>query len=488
MRKLFLLLIFVFAMSIPCFAADAEQMGAFEDGIGLKCHLDADKYLVRVSEREDMAGATETRYRADERFYIFNLKANTKYFIEIQGLKNEKPTEKVKTIGYTKYGDTRPIKVVVNSTTLPSGRCPKIVAVYDESGNKIDKKFAEIVYNTDMYSVGKHELKIEFVGKYSGEKPVSIPYTCLPDNPEIWTHKIKQTSIHFFRESYGDKSPVTLRYSEYPDMRDAKTKTLSGDTTDFTIKGLKKAHTYYMEYYTMENGVKSQTRKLTAYTTGDWSDAKYTKWLLSKVKNAKGKTFTIKLPYALDQDHYFNCMENLQDAYPMYFKAKKYQLVNSGCAVYAISFSQASSDKVKEAKAEEKAIRGYLKGAKKKKGTKAKLWYVNERMTKKCHYDYPAYSFYKKHGSIGKYSYAWKSYGILVKHKGVCESYTRAYNAVANRLGIEAKYYGSSKMNHAWSKVKVGKKWYFVDATWSDCGKKCVKWYFLKKKMHGVRI
>lgn len=491
MRKLFLLLIFVFAMSIPCFAADAEQMGAFEDGIGLKCHLNADKYLVRVSEREDMAGAEAEQYKAEEDFYIFNLKRDAKYYVEIQGIKDGKPTETVKTVAYTKYGDPRQMTVKVDATTL-SESYPRITAVLDENGNTVDKKYANIVYTNGMTSVGKHTMTVKFSGKYSARKPVSIDYMCLPRVSNYKVFYAKKTSICFLRYTFsGGKETITLKYSEYPDMRNAKTKTIKNDTDDtkFTISGLKKAKTYYIEYYATEKGLNSQTAKLTAHTIGDAPNTKYINSFMSKVKSAKGEKFTVNLPYAISSDDFVNgFMDTLEDAYPMYFKAKKYSTVESGDAVYAVSFKQASSDKVKKAKAEEKAINGYLKGAKKKKGTKAKLWYVNERMTKKCHYDYPAYSFYKKHGSIGKYSYAWKSYGILVKHKGVCESYTRAYNAVANRLGIEAKYYGSSKMNHAWSKVKVGKKWYFVDATWSDCGKKCTKQYFLKKKMHGVRI
>lgn len=479
MRKLFLLLIFLFAMSIPCFAASAEQSNAFDDGVAIKYDINADKLKVRVSENENMTYATEATYQAGGEFYVWNLKGNEKYFLEIQGIKDGVPTEKVKTVAYTKYGDTRPITVTLN------GNYPSIKSAVDENGNNV-KPYTQIIRFPEMYKVGKHELKVEFTGKYSGKKPVTVPYTILPDTPDVKVFSTGKTSVNLWRQSWsGTKTPITVRYSTRSDMTDAKTANM-GTETHYVLNGLKKATTYYIECYATENGSRSKTTNLKTFTYGDAPDSKYIKMVISRIKSSKGKTVT--LPYPIGITDFYNTFDGLQNAYPMYFKAKKYSPVENGTSVYAISFKPASSSAVKKAKAEEKAIAGYLKGAKKKKGTKAKLWYINERMAKKCHYDYPAYSFYRKHGSIGKYSYAWKSYGILVKHKGVCESYTRAYNAVANRLGIEAKYYGSSKMNHAWSKVKVGKKWYFVDATWSDCGKKCTKQYFLKRKMHGVRI
>lgn len=60
----------------------------------------------------------------------------------------------------------------------------------------------------------------------------------------------------------------------------------------------------------------------------------------------------------------------------------------------------------------------------------------------------------------------------------VCEGYARLFKAMAGELGIEAEYVrGLSRtwldgkldnQYHAWNSVKVGGKWYLVDATWAD--------------------
>ena len=62
----------------------------------------------------------------------------------------------------------------------------------------------------------------------------------------------------------------------------------------------------------------------------------------------------------------------------------------------------------------------------------------------------------------------------LVTHEGVCEGYARTMQAVLNRLGIPCvlvhgiQNSGNSPEMHMWNEVRIGEKWYALDATWDD--------------------
>lgn len=91
--------------------------------------------------------------------------------------------------------------------------------------------------------------------------------------------------------------------------------------------------------------------------------------------------------------------------------------------------------------------------ARKKKGTAAKVQYVRNYLT--------GHVRYKK----GKYSYC--AYGALVDHKAVCQGYSEAFYLIMSKLKIPVRYDSEPRIDHIWNQVKIGKKWYAVDATWS---------------------
>ncbi len=73
------------------------------------------------------------------------------------------------------------------------------------------------------------------------------------------------------------------------------------------------------------------------------------------------------------------------------------------------------------------------------------------------------------------YSNARTAYDCLKYGEGVCESYTRTYKAILDRLGIPCivavggyKVSDTQTENHAWNYVKIGEKWYGVDVTHDD--------------------
>lgn len=56
--------------------------------------------------------------------------------------------------------------------------------------------------------------------------------------------------------------------------------------------------------------------------------------------------------------------------------------------------------------------------------------------------------------------------GVLLNHKGVCQSYAYVMNQALVALGIDSVFLISD--THAWNAVKANGKWYYVDATWDD--------------------
>lgn len=67
------------------------------------------------------------------------------------------------------------------------------------------------------------------------------------------------------------------------------------------------------------------------------------------------------------------------------------------------------------------------------------------------------------------------AYGCLVNHEGVCESYTRAFKAAMDKLGIPCvMIYGVYKHSdnvpeqHIWNAVEIDGAWYGVDVTMDD--------------------
>lgn len=88
-----------------------------------------------------------------------------------------------------------------------------------------------------------------------------------------------------------------------------------------------------------------------------------------------------------------------------------------------------------------------------------KCRYLHDMIAQYVHYDM---DIYNTDPSIRT------AYGALINNNAVCEGYTSAYNYLLGKLGIEAHYVQSLKMEHAWSMVKLGKKYYHVDITYDD--------------------
>ena len=91
-----------------------------------------------------------------------------------------------------------------------------------------------------------------------------------------------------------------------------------------------------------------------------------------------------------------------------------------------------------------------------------KALYFHDYIVKSNTYDYD--NFMKKNVPDVSHS----AYGALVNRVSVCDGYALAYSYLLKRCGIETRLVTSSTMEHAWSAVKLGDDWYFVDCTGDD--------------------
>lgn len=78
-------------------------------------------------------------------------------------------------------------------------------------------------------------------------------------------------------------------------------------------------------------------------------------------------------------------------------------------------------------------------------------------------------------------------YSFIKTGIGVCQSYTYAYMALLERVGIEVSWASSVEMNHVWNLVKIDGEWYHVDVTWDDPigntpGNACHNYFLLSDK------
>ncbi len=113
-------------------------------------------------------------------------------------------------------------------------------------------------------------------------------------------------------------------------------------------------------------------------------------------------------------------------------------------------------------------INAIVKGAKKKKGVKNRIKYVDQQICKACVYD-----------NTKNRQNCRNPYGALVEKKAVCQGYSEAFYACMTRLGIPCDLVQNRSGSHMWTKVKVKGKWYHIDTCWNDSGKKSNRKYYL---------
>lgn len=105
------------------------------------------------------------------------------------------------------------------------------------------------------------------------------------------------------------------------------------------------------------------------------------------------------------------------------------------------------------------------------KKTEEKLQRIYQWLETNGSYDWEAYedSLENQYQKSGKeFEYAHNAYGMLVKHKGMCQAYTDAFLLLCHMVEIEAvavSGYISQNIPHVWNAVALEGSWYYVDVT-----------------------
>ena len=122
--------------------------------------------------------------------------------------------------------------------------------------------------------------------------------------------------------------------------------------------------------------------------------------------------------------------------------------------------------------------------------------YTHDYLLHHCEYDYSALD---ENGDLIEdypdYNVIGTAYGALVNGKAVCSGYSKAYQLLLNRLGIDCVCIsgrGHNKENgpnilgsmsdHMWNCVKNGSLWLMTDVTWDDGGETEDYTYFNRTK------
>ncbi|MCR5104366.1 MAG: leucine-rich repeat protein [Eubacterium sp.] len=102
-----------------------------------------------------------------------------------------------------------------------------------------------------------------------------------------------------------------------------------------------------------------------------------------------------------------------------------------------------------------------------------KLIYINDYLVGLCEYDLNA-------------DHRYDAYGALVGHKAVCQGYSMAFKALAEKVGIPCYIVSSDQKNHAWNIVKLNGRFYMLDVTWNDVSENTLGYqkykFFLKSE------
>jgi hypothetical protein len=89
-------------------------------------------------------------------------------------------------------------------------------------------------------------------------------------------------------------------------------------------------------------------------------------------------------------------------------------------------------------------------------------------------YDYITANVTYDH-NMTKGDLTYTAYSALINNTSVCAGYANLFYKMATDAGLDARYIANS--THAWNIVRVGDKWYNVDATW-DAGKNPNAYYY----------
>ena len=343
------------------------------------------------------------------------------------------------------------------------------IKVLSKNGSRVYSNYFDVSSSKKFNGPGIYNMTV----KYENYSPLNYTLKIIPSTPSISYFSDFQSlgSLKFYVTAKDDQwDKVIIEMSTNKDYSNPIKNTIAKPKNNNyvypTITGLSRNTTYYTRARLVkkdgDKNVYSEYITETMHTikpapTYSYNQANV-KEILSLMKKNKSFKYTFKGYYSYSDISDF--VSNITDDFPQY--AGNYsRSVSFGKGQISFEY-KVNTAKIKNNEKLAKKINSIAKGAKKKKGVKNKVKYINKQMCKVCRYDYDTYKHNKKASEL-----AYSAYGCLVRGKAVCSGYAKAFHAICVQCGIQDKYaYGK---NHIWNKVKVGKKWLHVDVTWNDC-------------------
>ena len=196
----------------------------------------------------------------------------------------------------------------------------------------------------------------------------------------------------------------------------------------------------------------------------------------SAIYNDESEEFTSD---SLDnKDKAGEVLELYKDDHPDVFwidETEPYYYSDNGSEITLLLTFKLSGDELARAKTElDEKVSAALQGAPNEASSYEKELYAHDYIIKNCAYDEESVELHKSDTVRANEQNA---YGALVEGKAVCEGYTRAFQLLCNKLGVDCwviqgqaqGFEGEENTNHIWNCVQLDGKWYQVDVTWDDC-------------------
>lgn len=203
--------------------------------------------------------------------------------------------------------------------------------------------------------------------------------------------------------------------------------------------------------------------------------------IYSEMKEHKASYRISGITGVLTSEEIYEQFRNVLDAHPEFFWLtgnSEGQSLSSGPTITYMIFPGMNCDlKGVPAKEEQlnEVIDAVVQMAQAYESDYDKAAFVHDYIVINCEYDTKTfYQYLYAPDNRQITTHAYDCYGCLVEHTAVCSGYSKAYKLLLNRLGIECDVVSGEGNNslssgpHAWNRVVIDGKQYYVDVTWDD--------------------
>ena len=102
-----------------------------------------------------------------------------------------------------------------------------------------------------------------------------------------------------------------------------------------------------------------------------------------------------------------------------------------------------------------------------------KALYVHDFLVETVEYDFAYYQQLEQNSTATSPDLSGTAYGCLVNHKGICDGYSKTFQYLMHKIGVECNYVSGESLvgftgNHSWNYIVLDGEGYFVDVTWDD--------------------